>query len=118
MELNPSDKSGKPKITLEMFGAEEDVDRMIVMVRRTQDIMKAPAMAKHEPQLLLHRSLAQEFGADTDQVRVRVRACACVCVRVRACACACACAVRNVCRCVCVGGGGGMGILLSEIVGL
>jgi choline dehydrogenase len=68
VQLNPlKAKTAPPVIRYEAFGMEEDVERMVEGVRRLQSIMSQPAMAALQPTLLWARSLAQEFGEDTDK---------------------------------------------------
>ena len=40
---------------------------MVEGIRRLERIMEAPAMAAHDPTLLYARSLAAQFGEDTDE---------------------------------------------------
>jgi hypothetical protein len=55
-------------IDLGLQGHREDVDRIIEAIRRLQRIMAAPAMKEaYAPTLLHAKSLAAEFGADTDR---------------------------------------------------
>ena len=57
---------GHPVIEYEAFGEEEDVARLTEGIRRLQAIMAAPRMAAHAPTLLHAKSLAAEFGEDSD----------------------------------------------------
>lgn len=58
---------GAPIINYEIFDNDDDVQRTIGLIRRIQVIMAQPAMAAWEPELLYARSLAAEFGEDTDK---------------------------------------------------
>jgi hypothetical protein len=66
-EGSPGTDKSHPIIEYEMFGDKEDLDRMVEGIRRLERIMEAPAMAAHDPTLLYARSLAAQFGEDTDE---------------------------------------------------
>lgn len=60
------DGRGPPHIAYEAFGDDEDLAKMVEGVRRVQTIMRQPSMRPYSPTLLHSRSLAADFGADTD----------------------------------------------------
>jgi choline dehydrogenase-like flavoprotein len=57
----------QPVIAMESYSDEDDVRRMIKAIRITQDIMRQPAFAQHEPLLLTYELLEKELGKDTDE---------------------------------------------------
>jgi len=58
--------TGPPKITYEAFGHQEDVSRIVEGVRRLQTIMRQPAFEPYHPKVLFAKTLAAEYGEDTD----------------------------------------------------
>ena len=68
--LNPAHKAsgydGPPTIRYEAFGDDDDVRRLTEGIRRLQEIMRQPSMARLKPTLLHARDLAAELGEDTD----------------------------------------------------
>ena len=48
-------------------GEQGDIDRLVEAIRRVQRIMAAPPLAAHSPSLLYAKTLAKQFGENTDR---------------------------------------------------
>jgi choline dehydrogenase-like flavoprotein len=56
----------QPLIRYEAFGEEEDLDRLIKIIRMMEDILSQPSFQPLKPKILPHKSLAYEFPFGSD----------------------------------------------------
>ena len=66
VRLTSNDMHDQAKIEYEAFTDEDDVNRLVKGIRITQEIMKQESMKEYSPAILWHRTIAKEFGEDTD----------------------------------------------------
>jgi choline dehydrogenase-like flavoprotein len=57
----------KPLIQYEAFAHEDDLNRIVSMIRILQELLKEPGLEALKPTLLEHKTLAREFGFDSDK---------------------------------------------------